>query len=179
MASSNTSGSFVPTTNIWDVSDINSLKETEPELKELLVRLYQNLNRISLALNTKDSGFYVTNEFVTGSIYFPNPTLSSATSQTPAMRQTFRLVVNFGALPNTTTKSVPHNLTPNTSWTFTSIYGCASNTTSFDYIPLPYSSNNAGDEIELSVSPTNVVITTAADYSAYNITYVILEYLKN
>ena len=179
MATSGTYGSFIPTTNIWDVNQVNDLEDIKPELKELLVRLYQNLNRMSLVLNTKDSGFYVTNEFTTGQVYFPNPANSSATPQGPVFRQTLRVVVNFGPLPNAGVKSVPHNIPVTPGFTFTRIYGCASDTVGFNYIPLPYASPTLVDNIELKVTATDVVITTAADYSAYTVTYVILEYIKS
>jgi len=184
MASSNSYGSFIPTTNIWDVSEVNNTKGISPELKELLVRLYQNLNRMSIALNTKDSGLYVTGsgtnqEFVTGQTYFPNPALNSSTPGTPTMRQTLRRVINFGPLPNSGTIAMPHNLTVTPGFTFTRIYGCASDIVDFLYIPLPYASNTAGDNIELSVNATDVVITTAANYSNYTVTYVVIEYIKS
>ena len=179
MATSGTYGSFIPTTNIWDVSQVNNVKDISPELKELLVRLYQNLNRMSTTLNTKDSGFYATNEFTTGQLFFPNPANSSATTQGPVQRQTLRMVVNFGALPNAGTTSVAHNIPVTEGFTFTRIYGTASDTTGLTYIPIPYASNTAGDNIELEVTSTNVVITTAANYSNYNVTYVVLEYLKS
>jgi len=179
MATSGTYGSFIPTTNIWDVNQVNDLENVQPELKELLVRLYQNLNRMSLALNTKDSGYYVTNEFATGQNFFPNPANSSATPQGPVFRQVIRAVVNFGALPVTGAKSVPHNLTITPGFTFTCIYATSSNTSGLEYIPIPYATNTANDAIELYVTSENVVITTASDYSAYTVTYVILEYIKS
>jgi hypothetical protein len=35
-------GMFIPTTQVWDVSEIYSTEVTSPAFKELLVRLYQN-----------------------------------------------------------------------------------------------------------------------------------------
>ena len=179
MAQSSNPGSFVPTTNIWDVGDINSLKNVSPELKELLVRLYQNLNRMSLALNTKDSGFYVLNEFVNGQVYFTNPNLSSTAHQSTLPRQVVRTVVNFGALPAAGVKTMPHGIVPNSSFTFTRIYGCASDPIDKIYVPLPYSSPVLVGNIELSVDATDVIVTVGADWSAYTVTYIILEYLKS
>src|SRR5690606_37364445 len=93
-------GLFVPTTNVWDPSPIFQLPESE-ELKLLLVRLYQNLNTVSLALNLKESGYYDTQEFVTGKVLFPNPDLNSSSQTTPIWRPICRITVDFGALPNT------------------------------------------------------------------------------
>lgn len=175
-------GSFVPTTNVWDVTQIYQTEVTSPEFKELLVRLYQNLNAMSLSLNTRDAGYYVQEEFVCGQIYYPNPANTSTTGTKPAgaeYRQVFRKVISFGALPNTTTKSVAHNIITTSGFTFTRIYATASDTATPMYIPIPFASSTAADIISLDVNGTHVNITTASDKTAYTITYVVLEYIKN
>ncbi len=173
-------GSFLGTTNVWDVGDIYNIEKLDPKLQELLVRLYQNLNNMSLSVNTRDAGFYDNaNEFVNGQVWFPNPANTSLTSSNPAQRQVYRLVINFGALPNTGVKTVAHNILINTGYTFTRIYATASDTTGLTYIPIPYASPTLANNIELSVSATNVIITTGSNRSNYNVCYVILEYIKS
>ena len=175
------SGAFVPTTNVWDVSQLYEIDVNSEAFKELLVRLYQNLNNISLVLNLKDTGYYLNQEFVNGQLYFPNTNLNSSTEQTSEFRQVWRLVINFGALPDFTgspTKSVPHGLTITPGVTFTRIYATASNTTGFEYIPIPYASPTAANSIEINVDATNVNIITGSNRSNFTICYVILEYLK-
>ncbi len=163
-------GSFLGTTNVWDVGDIYNIEKLDPKLQELLVRLYQNLNNMSLSVNTRDAGFYDNaNEFVNGQVWFPNPANTSLTSSNPAQRQVYRLVINFGALPNTGVKTVPHNILINTGYTFTRIYATASDTTGLTYIPIPYASPTLANNIELSVSATNVIITTGSNRSNYNV----------
>ena len=171
-------GSFVPTTNIWDVSQFIDKKLDEDALKELLVRLYQNLNVISLSLNSRDAGFYIQQEFVNGQLYFSNPALDSSTSTKPVLRQVFRTVVNFGALPNTGTKSVLHNIVITQPFTFTRIYATASDQAGMTYIPIPYASASGADNIEINVDQFDVNITTASDRTNYTTTYVVLEYIK-
>lgn len=180
-------GSFVPTTNVWDVSEIYSLDGTSPQLKELLVRLYQNLNNMSLSLNTRDAGFYTTQEFVCGQLYFPNPSYNSTTSTTATLRQVFRKVINFGALPNTALKSVDTEIPVAPDVTFTRIYGASTNPSANEAIPLPYVpiAVSSIDYVLLRVVTTGgapntyqVNIRTGIDRSAYTITYVVLEYLK-
>lgn len=166
-------GSFIPTTQVWDVDELMSIDVKSPEFKELLVRLYQNINNIALVLNTKDSGYYVDSEFVNGQVLFPDPTTTNS-----RMRQVFRKLINFGALPNAGTKSVAHGLSPNSSWVFTRIYGCATDPVGFNYIPLPYASPTAANNIELSVSSTNVTVVTGSNRSAFTICYIILEFVK-
>jgi hypothetical protein len=171
------SGAFVPTTNVWDVSQLYDVDVTSPAFKELLVRLYQNINNIANVLNLKDTGYYLNQEFVNGQLYFPNPNYNSSTPEDPGFRQVWRLVVNFGPLPAAGSTSKPHGLTINSGVTFTRIYATASDTTGFNYIPIPYSSAANNSNVELAVNATDVTITVASDRSAFNICYVVLEYL--
>lgn len=170
-------GSFVPVSNIWDVSQVSDLN-IDPALKELLIQLYQNLNLMAINLNLKDTGYYSQLEFVNGHLWFPNPSATPSTSKPPTYRQVFRKVINFGALPNTALKQVAHGITVTAATTFTRIYGCASDTTNKVYLPLPYASPTDANEIELSVDATYVNITTGSNRTSFNITYVILEWLK-
>jgi hypothetical protein len=184
MAQDQLRGAFLPTTDIFDRAAIDSLDVNSPEFKDFLVRLYQATNNIALSVNIRDAGYYDTQEFVNGQLFFPDKTLSSTSSTTPEFRQVFRTVVNFGALPNTATKSVAHGIdintiTDNNVYTFTRIYGCASDLTGYTYLPIPYASATAANIIELSVTSTNVVITTGTNRANYTVCYVILEYLKN
>ena len=169
----NNTGIFVPTTNVWELEALQEDKDITPALKELLVRLYQNINNLCNALNLKDSGYYIQNEFLNGQVLFP--TINASTSEG---RQIFRAVVNFGALPNATTKSVAHGIGVTNGFSFTRIYATATNNVSMNFIPLPYASTTLINNIQLSVDRTNVTITTGIDYSSYTITYVVIEYVK-
>jgi len=176
-------GSFIPTTFILDTQQFYETEVNSEEFRELIVRLAQNLNNIALVLNTKDTGYYPAAEFVNSQLFFPNPTGNTSTMQGNAYRQVFRTTVNFGALPNATTKSVAHNINISTTipstYSFTRIYGAASKPDQTSFIPLPYSSLTLLDNIELHVTDTNVVVTTGIDYSAWTITYIVVEYLQN
>lgn len=166
-------GSFVATTNVWDVAQLYQMDVNSPEFKELLVRLYQNVNNISILLNLKDTGYYNQQEFVNGQLYFPNPA-----KNTQNFRQVYRMTINFGALPNTTTKSVPHNIPITVGVTFTRIYATASDTTTPAYIPIPFV-DTGGNDIQIDVDGTDVNITTTSDRTNFTICYVVLEYIKN
>ena len=173
-------GSYVPSTNIWDVSRVYSVPNLDESLRDLLVSMYQNLNLMSVNLNIKDTGYYVREEFVNGQGWFQNPSTLNTTVVNPELRQVFRKVINFGALPNAAAKTVAHGLTITSTFSFTRIYACASKqTAAFSYIPIPYASVVAvANNIEISVDATNVTITTAIDYSAYTVCYAIIEYIK-
>lgn len=172
MIFSSPQGAFVNQTQVWDVSQLQSMDSNSVAFKELIVRIYQQLNTMAIVLNIKDTAYYSLGEFVNGQLFFPNPALTSETASTARYRQAFRLVVDFGSLPNTATKSVAHGLVPLASWIFTRIYACASDTTGLTYIPIPSLQAN------LTVDATNVNITTTANLTNYNQCIVVLEYLK-
>lgn len=169
----NSSGLFVSTTNVWEVEALQENKDVSPALKQLLVRLYQNINNISLALNLKDSGYYTNTEFLNGQTLFP-----TSVNAENSGRQIFRTVLNFGALPNATSKVMPHGIGFTNGFSCTRIYATATNNIGMQYIPIPYASSTANKNIELSIDRTNVTITTGIDMTAYTITYVIIEYVK-
>ncbi len=177
MANPEQVGSFVATTNVWDPSEIQAVDVNSPRFKELLVLLYQNINLMAVVLNTKDTGYYNDSEFVNGQVYFPDPTLDSSTQLNPTFRQVYRKVIDFGQLPNATLKSVPHGITVTTATTFTRLYGAASDTTGFNYIPIVYA-DPSGAVASLYADATNVNISTNLDFSNYNVCYVVLEYLQ-
>ena len=89
----------------------------------------------------------------------------------------YRKVVNFGSLPNTTTKTVSHGLSVSTT-RFISVTGTAydSNGNTF-LLPSPR------DTVALSIymnltSDGKIAIQAGSDRSSFN-AYVILEYTKN
>lgn len=170
-------GSFIPTTPVLDVQTIYDTDVNSKQFKEFIVRIVQYLSQMANSLNSKTSGSYNTNEVASGETFFPNPTNTSATATFASPRPIFRYVCNFGALPNSTSKSVAHGLTLASTFTTVKISGGATNSTGTSFIPLPYVSLS-GAGVEVSIDSTNVTITTGSDRSSYT-GYVIFEYLKN
>ena len=179
-------GSFVSTTNVWDVSEIYSTDVTSPEFKELLVRLYQNLNKMSLSLNTRDAGFYPREEFVCGQVYFPNPANTSATSSAPVLRQVFRKVIYFAMHDGSIspTQTIDFGIVYTATLTFTRIYGVINDVINSQARPLPYLANVAANNITLRITKSGggtaqlLVYTTSAIYTTYTECYAIVEYIK-
>lgn len=165
-------GAYVSTTEIFDPGRLNSLDVNSNEFKDFLNILTRVINDINLLVNLKDTGYYNLTEFVNGQNFFPNPALSSLTPANPIYRNVFRKTINFGPLPNASTTSIPHGIPVNAPYTFTRMYGCASNPgTSFVAIP--------NQDIKLTADATNVTIQTFSAYAGYTTTYVILEYIKS
>jgi hypothetical protein len=158
-------GSFVPTTNIWDVSQLAQIEVTSPEFKELLIRLYQNINNIAQSLNIKDTGMYVKDEFNTGIQLF-NPTTNDPLQNRPV----FRKLVDTGTL-NAGVKNVPHGLTIASTWQFVSIRGAATDNVGGNYYPLPSST------ISVVLDNTNIIINNTSGI-VFNKSLIIIEYSK-
>jgi len=148
---------------------------------QFLEVLYNRDFDVANLLNIKENALYDLTEIVTAQLWF-------TAGEPQIKRQTFRTVVNFGALPNTGLKAIPHNIpgitasSPST-FTFTKIYGCATNPIAGPdparfAIPLPYVSV-INPPIELYVTSTNVVVVTNADYTAFTTCVIVVEYLKN
>lgn len=138
------------------------LPKTSEQLAEIMT--YRELETATI-LNNKENAFYDLQESLTGQQWF--------TSNPQVKRQTFRKVVEFGTLPNSSTKLVAHGISGASF--FTKIYATASNGGTF--IPIPFAST-IGEHIEIYVTATDVGIVTASDRTAYS-AYVVLEYLKN
>jgi len=175
MATGSQFGAFIPTTDVFDVSQGN-IDPSSDEGKLFLVRLRQSMNNMALVTNIKDSGYYLPAEFVNGQLYFPNPdpTITAPAAKNAVYRQVYRMAVDFGALPNAATKSFAHNIPDiNANFTFTRMYGAASDPVGLVYLPIP----NA--DITLTADATNVNVTTVANLTAYTRCYIVLEYLKD
>lgn len=166
---------LLPTSNVWDPSQIYETEGLSEPLEELLVRMYQNLNQMSIAINLKDSSYYTTQEFVNNQQFF-SPT---GTDQT-AYRDAFRMTVDFGALPAAGAKTVAHGIGPSSAYIATRIYGAATKPSTINWIPIPYvSATLMADNLQLDVDATNVTITTGGtDYSLYTKCIVVIEYIK-
>lgn len=164
-------GIFIPTTRVYNSSQVKTIG-VEP----LLVYLAQDINAMSNVINLKTSGYYAQEEYLDGNQWFPDT--ATIQSQNRVYRSEFRAVVDFGALPNATSKSVAHGL-DTTNWTITNIYGAATDPSAPSFIPIPFASPTLNLNISLSADNTNVVITTGVDRTAYTGCYVVLEYLKS
>jgi len=171
----NNSGLFIPTTFVFNAARIMNVDVNSDEFKEMLVELYTDLNDMANALNLKVSGYYTTDEFVTGSLLFPNPNASPALQ--PIWRQGFGQMIACGPLPNTGTSSTPHNIPITDTYSAIKIYGGATDPIGITFLPLPYVSVS-GDSIEVNIDATNVNITTQSDRSNYTIANIYFEYVK-
>lgn len=86
----------------------------------------------------------------------------------------YRKVINFGGLPNATSKSVAHSIS--NLKRVVKMYGYAYSSQSGFDIPIPYTSN--GYLISLRCDDTYVVVTPMTDQTSFDECYITLEYTK-
>jgi len=163
-------GSYVPTTNVWDIGRLYDVEVTSPEFKELLVRLYQNVNNIALVLNTKCTGYYINEQFVSSKLFF-NP----ASNDPLKLRPGFIKTVNTGALGAGVT-AINHGIGVTSMFKWMFISGAATDTVTVVGYPLPFA-GAAGNNIEVSVTATQILINNASGVT-FTDSQVTLEYCK-
>ena len=90
----------------------------------------------------------------------------------------YRKVINTGALPNTSSKTVNHNI--NNIDFITNYYGMAYRNTDNTFIKLPFvqSSQSLALQVAVFINKTIISLVTASDRSGFAISYVIIEYTK-
>lgn len=139
------------------------LSEDPKDMRYEINDLYQS---IASSVNNKSGGLYVPQEKINSEQYFKQ-------NNTQSFRNVYRMVVDFGALPNAGSKSVPHNI-PNwdLNYRLTSAYGGATNPQTLEAIPIP------NDGILLEINSTDVTITTSTDRSGFTSCTVVIEYTK-
>lgn len=164
-------GLFLPESIVFDVNRLHEVDVNSDEFKDLLVILYQNINSVMIALNKKDTGYHLTQEFVTGSLYF-NP----SSTDPLLLRPVFRKTIDMGAL-TAGANTIAHGLMIGTTWKFVHIYGAANDSGGSNYYPLPFASAAGSTNIELRVDSTNVIVTNNSGLTFDSCT-VDLEYVK-
>lgn len=138
--------------------------------------IVEQFKRIANSVNFKEIGFFIDEEVLSGKAFIPGIS-TGYTSQT--FRQVLRKVIDFGMLPDTTTKNVPHEIDIDGNFTLISLTACATDPVAFVSIPIPYVDTVAlANQIEIDIDATNINITTGSNRNNFTRCYVILEYLQ-
>lgn len=143
--------------------------------------LIEYLKIISNAVNIREIGWFLEEELLSGQQFFPGTTSSLDDQQ---FRSVFRKVVDFGALPNAGTKSVPHGITVTANTSLVQLYAAATQPLvvappqPFMGIPIPFSSPTLNENIKITMDGTNINITTAINYSTYTRCFVSIHYIQ-
>ena len=153
----------------------------EDNFEEYDVKLRQYLNNMANAVNTKDSGLYTDEEVITGQQFLP--LYSTDTSSNVNYRNVFRKVIDFGALPDSSTKTVAHGISTTEDFSIVRLYATATDpgaSTLQTAIPIPYVNvADPADGVQLSMGATNMSITTTTgNYTVYTRCFVVVEYIN-
>lgn len=141
--------------------------------------IVEQLKRITISLNSREIGFFLDQELLTGKAFIPgsNIVLTGGTSQ--QFRSVLRMVVDFGALPNASVKSVPHGIIVDANFTLVQMWACATNPISLVSFPISYSDPYVlSNAVALNMDATNVNIATGTNLSAFTRCFVVIEYMQ-
>ncbi len=136
--------------------------------------LTEYLKKITNAVNIREIGWFLEEELLSGRQFFPGVTSSPNNQQ---YRSVFRKVIDFGALPNAGTKSIPHGISVTINTSLVQLYAAATQPNT-NFIPIPFSSPTLANNIQIYMDTTNIYITTAIDYSAYTRCFVSVHYIQ-
>lgn len=166
-------GPFVSTTSIFDTIDIRTVDINSDQFKQFLVLLYQQVNNHAIQLNSKVHGWYSLQAYSNGR-QFP-PVVGGNQNRGVGSKMIF-----FGALPAVpgVTKTVAHNITFNADTRIIWFWCTANNTVAQTAINVPYVDvlTAGAQNTQISLDNTNINITSNANMSAFNETYVYIEY---
>ena len=140
--------------------------ELSDDPREMRYDINDQYQSVASAVNNKIGGLYVPEEKINSEQYFDPANVQK-------FKQVYRMTIDFGALPNTGSKSVAHNIVGwNASYRLTAAWGAATDPINLETLPIP------NDGIFLKNNSTTVTVTTTADFSAFTASTVVLEYTK-
>jgi len=132
--------------------------------------LRTRLEDMAYALNRKIDGRMSSEENLSGKrIYY-----ESLPESVPE-NEVFRKIIVFGSLPDSTTKSVPHEINFTDELQFVDIRGAATNP-GVSGIPVPQAGSSG--TVSLDITGTNLNVTTDTDMTAYTKCFICIEYVK-
>jgi len=130
--------------------------------------LVEQLKKISTAVNTREIGFFLDEELLSGKSFIPSTSQMAAGGTSQQFRTILRKVVVFpGLVVGANTQ--PHGIMVDANFTLIQLFGAATNAVALTGEPIP----NAGDTI--SYTATDIVITVAA---AYTRAIAVIEYIQ-
>lgn len=154
--------SYVP---VYDV-----VPEKWEDAREFLV---EHLKKISNAVNIREIGWYLDEELLSGKQFIPGVT---ATGNVQQFRSVFRKIIDFGALPNTGFKAVPHGINVDTRFTLLHLYACATDPVGLTSFEIDHAENLTGN-VWMYMDANNINIVTNSNRSSYSRCFVTVEYI--
>ena len=143
-------------------SDINDIIENVESLANGTGLDNGSISTAKLTTAAAAIGNYSTSEVATGYTYIDGKTI-------------YRKTINFGALPNNTTKSVAHGITLQNVM---DIQGITTNGSGL-FLKFPHGSTSSmGNQITITINGANIDVVTGTDRTAFITTYITIFYTK-
>lgn len=140
----------------------DAIPEKWEESRDFIV---EHLKKISNAVNTREIGFYLDQELLSGKAFIPSSLNVSGTSQ--QFRTILRKVIDCGALV-AGVKSVAHGITFDINFTLIDLWVSATNSVTFNAITM-------SDPQNVTMDATNINITSPG---AYDRSFAFVEYIQ-
>jgi hypothetical protein len=140
--------------------------------------IVEQLKKLANAVNAREIGFFLDQELLSGKSFIPGVNIVTDGGSSQQFRTVLRKVIDFGALPNTTVKSVAHGITFDANFTLIQMFASATDPTNLEALPIPYDSAGLGQGIAMNMDATNINILTQSNRSTYTRCYVVIEYLQ-
>lgn len=159
--------SYVP---VYDV-----IPESWEDARPFIV---EQLKKITNSLNTKEIGFFLDQELLSGKAFIPGVNQLADGGSSQQFRTILRKVVDFGTLPNNATKTVAHEIMFDNNFTLIALWAAATDPTNFISFQIPFVAQTVTTSIALLMDATNFIITTHDDKTSFTRCFVICEYIQ-
>ncbi len=140
--------------------------------------IVEQLKRLANAVNVREIGFFLDEELLSGKAFIPTVAQLADSGNSQQFRSILRKVIDFGALPNTATKSVPHGIVFDNNFTLIQLWASATDPTNFIAIPIPFDSAGAAQGIQITMDAMNINIKTQSNRSTFTRCFVFIEYIQ-
>jgi hypothetical protein len=136
----------------------------------------EQLKKISNAINLREIGWFLDEEVLSGKAFIPG--VSVPGNNPGQYRQILRKVIDFGPLPNATTKPIPHGILFDSNFTLMQLYAAATDPIGLTAVPVTLAGVTAANDIQIYMDSINVNISTTSNQSKYTRCFVVIEYLQ-
>lgn len=151
----------------------DEVPETWEEGRQFIV---EQLKRISQAVNTREIGWLLDEELITGKQFLPsNPVLPETSPG--QFRTVFRKVI-VGTPILLGINVFPHGIVFDANFTLIDLWVTLTDTTNFLALRATFAGVPSTDNIEVFMDATEVNVITSKDYSGYNLVYIFIEYCQ-
>lgn len=140
--------------------------------------IVEQLKSHANAINVREIGFYIDEELLSGKAFIPSTEQLVDSGDSQQFRSILRKVIDFGALPNATTKSIPHDIVFDMNFTLIQLWASATDPINFIAIPIPFDSAGLAQGIQITMDATYINIKTQSNRSTFTRCFVIIEYIQ-